>query len=352
MTEQTHNLHLPFIMPSQAQKHITHNEALQVLDGIMHLSVESREVSSPPADILDGMRFLIPDLSQGIWEEQANKLAYFDGHTWIYYEPRPGWICHVVDENIMIFYDGQSWQPLQASQSNAEQIQLLGINAPANEAERLVVSTNKSLFSHEGSDHKLYVNKASENDIASIIFQSDYAGHAELGLTGTNDLSIKLSADGLTWTNAMVFDKEHALAKTPNKPYFRAVPNASHPTQSHALPLKFDALVKQTGNGFDSASSQYTVPLTGLYSFSVNARFDAMPEGGYARLFFTRNNSAENFTLGHCISGNNHSTDFHSMSLNSILHLEEGDVVSVHGGHASGQGYLQQESTWTGVWIG
>ena len=37
MPELSANLSLPFLMPAQAQKHVTHNEALQVLDALVQL---------------------------------------------------------------------------------------------------------------------------------------------------------------------------------------------------------------------------------------------------------------------------------------------------------------------------
>jgi len=40
MSETTAHLALPFIMAAQAQKHVTHNEALRILDGIVQLSVK------------------------------------------------------------------------------------------------------------------------------------------------------------------------------------------------------------------------------------------------------------------------------------------------------------------------
>lgn len=40
--DQTPKLKMPYILPSQAQKHFTHNEALQQLDAIVHLSVKPR----------------------------------------------------------------------------------------------------------------------------------------------------------------------------------------------------------------------------------------------------------------------------------------------------------------------
>ena len=47
--EQSANLQLPYIMPSQAQKHVTHNEAIRSLDALVHLAVLDRDLSAPPA---------------------------------------------------------------------------------------------------------------------------------------------------------------------------------------------------------------------------------------------------------------------------------------------------------------
>ena len=38
--DATANLNLPFLMPAQAQKHVTHNEALRALDAIVQLTVD------------------------------------------------------------------------------------------------------------------------------------------------------------------------------------------------------------------------------------------------------------------------------------------------------------------------
>ncbi len=43
------NLNLPYIAPSQAQKHVTHNEAIRALDAIVQLSLQSKVLSTPPA---------------------------------------------------------------------------------------------------------------------------------------------------------------------------------------------------------------------------------------------------------------------------------------------------------------
>ena len=49
MSDATTHLLLPYILAAQAQKHVTHNEALQLLDTLVQAGVEDRSRSSPPA---------------------------------------------------------------------------------------------------------------------------------------------------------------------------------------------------------------------------------------------------------------------------------------------------------------
>ena len=44
----TPRLVLPAIEAAQAQKHVTHNEALTLLDALTQLAVESRTLTTPP----------------------------------------------------------------------------------------------------------------------------------------------------------------------------------------------------------------------------------------------------------------------------------------------------------------
>ena len=44
---ESNQLGLPFLEAGQAQKHVTHNEALRVLDAIVQLSVAAISASAP-----------------------------------------------------------------------------------------------------------------------------------------------------------------------------------------------------------------------------------------------------------------------------------------------------------------
>ena len=48
MANETMRLQLPLLQPAQAQKHVTHNDALRLLDGLVQLSVLDRTRTAPP----------------------------------------------------------------------------------------------------------------------------------------------------------------------------------------------------------------------------------------------------------------------------------------------------------------
>ena len=59
MSDATTHLLLPYILPAQAQKHVNHNEALRILDGLVQLSVLDRVLSEPPGSPADGDRYIV-----------------------------------------------------------------------------------------------------------------------------------------------------------------------------------------------------------------------------------------------------------------------------------------------------
>ena len=58
MSDATTHLLLPYILAAQAQKHVTHNEALRLLDGLVQLSVLDRDLTAPPGSPADGDRYI------------------------------------------------------------------------------------------------------------------------------------------------------------------------------------------------------------------------------------------------------------------------------------------------------
>ena len=63
----TTNLLLPFLSAGQAQKHVTVNESLRMLDGIVQLAVKDADLADPPASPSDGDRYIVPAAATGAW---------------------------------------------------------------------------------------------------------------------------------------------------------------------------------------------------------------------------------------------------------------------------------------------
>ena len=66
MSTMSANLALPYLAPSQAQKHITHNEALRILDSVVQLAVVSQDQTAPPAQPQEGARYIIGPSPSGL----------------------------------------------------------------------------------------------------------------------------------------------------------------------------------------------------------------------------------------------------------------------------------------------
>lgn len=60
MPNQTHRLSLPYLQQNQAQKHVTLNEALSILDARVLTSVISRTASAEPGSTQDSDLHILP----------------------------------------------------------------------------------------------------------------------------------------------------------------------------------------------------------------------------------------------------------------------------------------------------
>lgn len=211
--DKTVLLSLPYIMPSQAQKHVTHNEAIRKIDILMHLAVHSRSQSAPSETVDEGARFLIPAEAQGIFAGEENKIAAFVDSAWYFFEPQEGWHCFILDEELSVIFMNGAWREERVI-PDLNPVDMVGINTSADAYNRFAVAAASVLLTHEGGGHQLKINKQATSDTASLLFQTNWSGHAEMGLNGSNDFSIKASADGSGWSEFLrlnTADKSVAL---------------------------------------------------------------------------------------------------------------------------------------------
>jgi hypothetical protein len=205
----TPKLGLPYLAAGQAQKHVTLNESLRMLDVIVQLAVESRALAAPPASPAEGAAYLVAAGPSGAWSGHAGKIAAFQDGGWMIYAARAGWLAWVKAESQLCAYDGATWAPISPSLQNAP---MLGVNATADATNRIVTSSAATLLNHEGAGHQLKINKAAAGDTASLLLQTGFSGRAEIGTAGDDHLRIKTSIDGSTWKTALMLDAATANA--------------------------------------------------------------------------------------------------------------------------------------------
>lgn len=265
---QSPALALPYLQPAQALKHITHNEALSRLDRLTQMRVASFDLSEPP-DIdsrSDSHLYWTGDTPTKDWAKFPRHLALWDGTVWQFIRPDPGFLCTIPGTAEVHVFDGSVWAAVAGVTPDMDGIKQLGVNSTADDTNRFSVAADASLFNHEGTDHRLIINRQSSSDTATVLFQTDYTGSAEFGLSGSTDFSLKCSADGINYREALSVDTATATIRIggTTRPAHLNINGGlsirqTNPSQS-STPTVFDITASGTTGG------PYT--LTRFFSFS------------------------------------------------------------------------------------
>lgn len=105
----TPNLVLPYIQAAQAQKHVTHNEAIRLLDGMVQLAVLSQTLTAPPGSPVDGDRYIVASGATGAWAIWDLNVAFWIDGAWVRLVPRVGWIAYSVADAAHYAWNGTAW---------------------------------------------------------------------------------------------------------------------------------------------------------------------------------------------------------------------------------------------------
>lgn len=205
-------LSLPYIAPQQAQKQITYNAAITLLDQLVQPVLLSRTVATPPASPAEGDGYAVAPGATGAWAGKDNLLARWQGGAWTFTVPATGWMAYVRDTTDIAIFGGTTWAKLAI---DGTALASFGINATADLTNRLAVAADGSLFTHAGSSHRLKLNKANLSDTASLLLQTGYSGRCEIGLTGDDAFHLKVSDNGSSWTEALTVAPATGLVSLP-----------------------------------------------------------------------------------------------------------------------------------------
>ena len=209
----TANLGMPFIDGSQAQKHVTHNEALRILDATVQIGVLATTLTTPPTSPAEGDRHVVAAGATGAWAGQAKNIATWEDGAWRFMAPKSGWFLWSAGDDGLFVYNGTSWRSLRDLTTALDNAAHVGVNTTASSPNLLTVRSNAALFnaiavaSGGTGDVRIQISKESSAKTASVVFSDAFSGRAEFGLTGDDDFHLKVSSDGATWFDAMKFDR-------------------------------------------------------------------------------------------------------------------------------------------------
>lgn len=222
MTNTSH-LGMPFIEGSQAQKHVTHNEALRILDAVIQIGVRDAGRITPPLSPVEGDRHIVASGAAGAWTGQADAVAVYEDSAWRFLTPKLGWCAWSEADGALLVYDGAAWTDVASGGGGSapDSVPLLGINDTATDPNLLTVRSNAALFnaieiSDGGTgDMRVQISKDGTANTASVVFSDAFSGRAEFGLVGSDAFKLKVSNDGSAFVEALVIDQSSGNASLP-----------------------------------------------------------------------------------------------------------------------------------------
>jgi len=201
----TPRLKLPYIAQGQAQKEVTHNDALNRLDALVDLYLLDRYINTPPSSPSDGDAYITGDSPTGAWSGHPYKIATVLDGAWRIFDPFKGLRAYVADEEVFVVWDGSSWVDWSTTLT-LNNVPSLGIGTTADATNKLAVTSDAAYVTTDTGDVRFSLNKAAAGNTASFVFQNNWSGRAEIGLTGDDNFHFKVSPNGSSWIDAIVYN--------------------------------------------------------------------------------------------------------------------------------------------------
>ena len=215
--EQSPRLSLSYVMPAQAQKHVTVNETFRRLDALTQMSALSRSETAEPSSPAEGEAYILPSGASGdAWDSyDEHDIAIYQDGAWARIAPIEGFRCWVSDDDEYVVFDGAAWAEISGGGGSSETAEKFGVYTTADTTNRLAVKSDAVLFNYDditpgSGDCQVKINKDAEGDTGTLLFQTGAFGRAELGLAGDDDFHIKVSPDNFSTTyDAVLIDKDN-----------------------------------------------------------------------------------------------------------------------------------------------
>lgn len=350
MSDATTHLLLPYILAAQAQKHVTHNEALRLLDGLVQLSVLDRDLTAPPGSPTDGDRYIVGSGATAAWAGWDLNVALWTDGAWLRLPPRTGWRAWVEDEGLLLVYDGSVW--VGTTPGELQNMALLGIGTTADAANPFSAKLNAALWTAktagEGGAGDLFytMNKEAAGGDLGYVFQTGYVTKALVGLFGSDLFRLAVSADGSAFFDGFIVDNTSGIVDQPRLPRFKAYTNYDNYVAVDTwTKIGINNTDYNDQGAFDAGNNRFVAPVAGTYLFGatllykVNSSTTARMRG---RLVL--NGSTEIRGSFGEISGA-HTSEATALWLQTMASLAQGDTVELQGTFRAADGYFAADHT-------
>ena len=350
MSDATTHLLLPYILAAQAQKHVTHNEALRILDGLVQLSVLERDLTAPPGSPADGDRYIVASGAAGDWAGWDMNVALWTDGAWLRLPPRAGWRAWVEDEDLLLVYDGSGW--VGTTPDALQNLSLLGLGTTADAANPFSAKLNAALWTAktvaEGGTGDLFytMNKEAAGDDLGLTLQTNFVTKALVGLYGSDSFRLAVSPDGSTFFDGLIVDKATGIVDQPQLPRFKAWTNYDNYVGVGTwTKIGLNNTDYNDQGAFDAGTNLFTAPVDGTHLFGatllykINASATARMRG---RLVL--NGTTEIRGSRGEVSGA-HVSDATALWQQTMAPLTAGDTVELQGYFRAQDGYFAADHT-------
>src|SRR5581483_1515399 len=170
---------LPYIAQGQAQKEVTHNDALNQLDALIDLYLLDRDLAAPPGSPADGDTYLVAASPTGAWAGHAGEIAFCLDGAWRFYPGEKGLLAYLADEQRLLIFTGSVWTDLMSVLA-LQNLPMVGINTTADATNKLAVKSNAILLAAlevangGNGDVQVKLSKETAGDTASFLFQDNF----------------------------------------------------------------------------------------------------------------------------------------------------------------------------------
>jgi hypothetical protein len=105
---------LNFLDTNQFNPEVLLNENMNILDGLLNISIINYSTTSPPAAV-NGDMYIVPNSGlSGAWVGHENDIAYYY-NGWIYFEPKVGWVAFNKSTVSLLYFTGVQWSNLSVA---------------------------------------------------------------------------------------------------------------------------------------------------------------------------------------------------------------------------------------------